>query len=131
MKKYQYIEKLNELYSDDADIYQSKLEFVGECIFNFTTDESDVSENFASLMLEVIRSILDRTTFKYQSQSEDHKMNYLLMVNMPFLADKLSWGTSIRGAWFDTGYSYDVFHGNIIVDDIELFMESIFDWLKV
>ena len=30
------------------------------------------------------------------------------MVNMPFFSDKLSWGTSIRGAWWKL-YGDDVF----------------------
>ena len=39
-----------------------------------------------------------RTTFEY---IESNHFNYLLMVNMPFFKDKLEWGGSIRGAWWD------------------------------
>ncbi|MFH1625922.1 MAG: hypothetical protein ABID54_12320, partial [Pseudomonadota bacterium] len=42
----------------------------------------------------------ERQTFDY-IESEEGNLWYLIMVNMPFFAEKLNWGTSIRGAWWD------------------------------
>ena len=51
-------------------------------------------------MLEVIDVIINQTQFEY-IKDEAKYLNYLTMVNMPFLSNKIEWGTSIRGAWFD------------------------------
>ena len=41
-------------------------------------------------------------TFEYQEEEESENYNwFLIMCNMLFFADKLNWGTSIRGAWWD------------------------------
>lgn len=97
-------ELMQDYYQSICSMHEnpySKLTFVGECVFNFTTYDDAVSEAFAGLMLEVIGSIMNRTTFDYQRKSPQHYINYLIMVNMPFLKDKLEWGGSIRGAWLD------------------------------
>ena len=43
-------------------------------------------------------SDLDKKSFDYHQKSDEQYINYLTMVNTPFLIDKLEWGTSIRGA---------------------------------
>ena len=77
----------------------SRLEYLAEHIFDFTTYESEYSELFARKALEVCAAISDRKTFEYINEPEG-RLWYMLMVNMPFFADKLEWGTSIRGAWW-------------------------------
>lgn len=81
----------------DGDM--ERLEFLAENIFDFTTYENVVSSLMAKKCLEVCRAISDRKTFEY-IESEEGNLWYLLMVNMPFFAEKLEWGTSIRGAWW-------------------------------
>lgn len=78
----------------------SRLEYLGDYIFDFTTYESEYSELFAKKALEVCTKISESKTFEYIKEPEG-RLWYLLMVNMPFFADKLDWGTSIRGAWWD------------------------------
>lgn len=80
----------------------SRLEYLAENIFDFTSYDSSVAELFAQGMIEVIECIVSRKTFEYHGQSEGKYMTYLTMVNMPFLKDKLDWGTSIRGAWINS-----------------------------
>lgn len=80
---------------------QTKVEFLSFNVFGFITDDIDLDELFASKMLEVIKAILDQKTFEYQGISKENYHNFILMCNMPFLKDKLEWGTSIRGPWFD------------------------------
>jgi len=83
-----------------GDPEMSRLEFVSEYIFEFTTYAPKYSELFASKALEVCTAISAGATFDYISDEDNHRW-YLLMVNMPFFADRLNWGTSIRGAWWD------------------------------
>lgn len=79
----------------------SRLEFLAESLFNFTTYDSDKSELFGRKAVEVCEAINERKTFEYIESDEGHTW-FLIMCNMPFFAEKLSWGTSIRGAWWDS-----------------------------
>ena len=78
----------------------SKLEFIGENIFDFTTYENVVMSLFTKKALEVCEAITKKKTFDY-IDTEEGNLWYLIMVNMPFFDGKLEWGTSIRGAWWD------------------------------
>lgn len=59
-----------------------------------------MSELFAQKAVEVCEAISNSKTFDYISAADNYKW-YLLMCNMPFFNDKLNWGGSIRGAWWD------------------------------
>ena len=93
--EYSYaVEKGNGECSPD-----SRFDFLAESIFDFTTYDSGMSDLFGRKAVEVCTAINDRTTFDYQKDAEGYQW-YLIMCNMPFFADKLEWGTSIRGAWW-------------------------------
>lgn len=103
MAKQDYRRMLEEGHAE-TDAFQgndrtSRLEYLGEYIFDFTTYESEYGELFAKKALEVCAAISEGKTFEYIKEPEN-RLWYLLMVNMPFFADKLEWGTSIRGAWW-------------------------------
>jgi len=112
----------------------NKLEFIGSTIFDFTTYDNRVDEIFASKMITVLDVILNRATFEYQQENNDNYYNYLLMVNMPFLQDKLEWGPSIRGAWIDdcTDKTFEIDCGRLIVKSKELkeFVKQLIEWSK-
>lgn len=78
----------------------TRLEYLSDHIFDFTTYDRAMAELFATKALEVCAAINDETTYKYIEDPERYRW-YLLMVNMPFFAGRLEWGTSIRGAWWD------------------------------
>ena len=101
MTKHHYLRMLNEGFAEEGSFSgeTSRLEYLSEHIFDFTTYESKFSELFAKKALEVCAAISDGKTFEYIA-NPDGRLWYLLMVNMPFFADKLEWGTSIRGAWW-------------------------------
>lgn len=80
----------------------SRLMFLGDFIFNFTTYDDEASALFASKALEVCAAINDRKTFEYITDSENYRW-YLWLCNTPFFANRLDWGTSIRGAWWNFG----------------------------
>lgn len=77
----------------------SKLEFLSDNIFEFITLDSEIAEYFAFRAIQVCQAINDRTTFQFIEDSDNYRW-YLAMCNMPFFADKISWGCSIRGAFW-------------------------------
>ena len=79
----------------------SKLVFISEFIFNFTTYESDAGELFARKALEVCAAISHKKTFEYIKSSKENNYWYLMMCNTEFFISKIEWSTSIRGAWWD------------------------------
>lgn len=79
---------------------ESRLEFLAEEIFDFTTYENVNSVLFATKAVEVVDAINHGKTFDYIVDEENHTW-YLIMVNMQFFSNRLNWGGSIRGAWWD------------------------------
>ena len=80
---------------NDADKY----EYLSSEIFDFTTYDTEIDKMFVTKAVEVCRAITNRETFEYIKDDENYKW-FLIMCNMPFFADKIEWGTSIRGAWW-------------------------------
>ncbi len=78
----------------------SRLGYLAQHIFDFTTYESEIDELFARKAVEVCAAITDGKTFEYIANPTG-RIWYFLMVNMPFFMPRLTWGTSIRGAWWD------------------------------
>lgn len=48
--------------------------------------------------LSVCLAVSNKKTFEY---IEIDELWYLIIVNMPFFQNKLEWGSSIRGAWWN------------------------------
>lgn len=84
----------------------TRLEYLGDYIFDFTTYDGEMTELFAKKAVDVCAVISNRTTFQYIEDPENYRW-YLIMVNMPFFEGKLSWGGSIRGAWWDGGVFFE------------------------
>ncbi len=84
---------------DDGEM--SRLAYLCDYIFNLTTYDAGLSELLARRALEVCVAITNRTTFDY-IKDPDLYIWYVMMCNMPFFEKRLNWGTSIRGAWWDT-----------------------------
>jgi len=89
---------LEQERTDDKTM--SPLEYLSNYVFDFTTYDSEKDELFALKALEVCFAITINQTFQYQ-EDEGNYTWYLLMCNMPFFENKLEWGGSIRGAWWD------------------------------
>ena len=73
-------------------------EYLSAYIFGFTTYAQDMDKVFVVNAMEVCAAITDRKTFDYIKENHE---KYLVMCNMPFFADKIEWGTSVRGAWWN------------------------------
>lgn len=132
-----YSQILDEAYAESKGYECSpstKMEFVGDTIFDFVTYSGEMDKLFASRMIEVIECILSGNQFEYQAISDENYVNYITMVNMPFLIDKLDWGTSIRGAWFDEycvdKSPYEIGTIGIIVpkNEIKIFLTDLIKW---
>ena len=91
MRTKTYTEQLEALYrgTKEGEESLSKLEFLSCYIFDFTTYDSGMDKIFVQKMLDVIECILNKTNFQYIEASNENYLNYLTMINMPFLKDKL------------------------------------------
>jgi hypothetical protein len=89
------------------DSKMARLDFLGDEVFNFTTYDGNISALFAEKALEVCKAITEGKTFDYQKDEDNYKW-YLLMCNMPFFNNKLEWGASIRGAWWEHGAEFEI-----------------------
>lgn len=110
----------------------SKLSYIGSIIFDFTTYDQDMDELFAKNMLDVIECILEGTTCDYIERSNANYINYLTMVNMPFLKPMITWGTSIRTAWFEkheVGW-FDIGYDTVDRAEIKECMKALIEWSK-
>ena len=101
-----YLKLLEESYEavkgHDRDI-STRHQYLSEYIFNFITYDGDMGELFGGKAVEVCEAINTMKTFEYIKENTENYRWYLIMCNMPFFCDKLQWGGSIRGAWWDTG----------------------------
>jgi len=82
------------------DIPRTRLEYLADEIFNFTTYDTGRSELFATKAVEVCKAITRKTTYEFIKDESDYQW-YLIMCNMPFFVERITWGTSIRGAWWE------------------------------
>jgi len=137
----QWQEYTNEQFPDNEslDTYFSQQEkkcvFLSSAIIGITTYDDELSKEFGKMILDTLIQIKNRTTFEYIKDKENYR-KFILSCN--FIQDWLEWGTSIRGAWFNTGDGKivpDEYLGNIgykeefimITDD---FMEWFIKWLQ-
>ncbi len=78
---------------------ETRIAFLSDSIFEFTTYDGEKSEFFGRKAVEVCAAINDGKTFEFIEDADNYTW-FLAMCNMPFFVDKLEWGTSIRGAWW-------------------------------
>jgi hypothetical protein len=97
-----YRRMLEDGYKETSNFsgMMSRLEFLSDYIFDFTTYDGEMSELFAKKALEVCAAISNGTTFDYIKDADNYRW-FLWLCNTPFLVSRLEWGTSIRGAWWD------------------------------
>jgi len=78
-----------------------KTEFVAQHILDIYT-YSNMTDNFLCVKtLEVMEAIQENKTFEYISD-ENNNLWYMAVLHMDFLSDKISWGSSIRGAFWES-----------------------------
>lgn len=102
-------EILDESYDEYRIIIHddcSKEEFLCS-LMNFTLyDSGEITNLFAKYTIEVAVAITNRTTFDYIKDQENYKW-YLIMMNISPFLENVDWGTSVRGAWWDSEITLD------------------------
>ena len=141
-----YLELLKHSYDvekkDDCGCApRNQMEYIGDYIFQFTTYDDDMTALFASKAVEVCAAITEGKTFDYIKDAENYRW-YLLMCNTQFFAGKLNWGTSIRGAWWDSEIKFQscgLWGGDeqladdmkFTSDEWKLFMRAVVDFANI
>lgn len=82
-----------------AHASESRLGYLADHVFGFTTDSTSANELFAAKAVEVCAALANRTMSNYVAAQEGH-LWFLVMFNMPFFYGRLDWGTSITGSWW-------------------------------
>lgn len=107
---------------------ETRLEFLSSEIFGFVTYDSGMDELFARKAIEVCQAISERKTYEYL-ESEEGNAWYLLMCNMPFFANRIEWGVSIRGAsWMSKLPNLGDF--DFTPEEWEAFIRAVVDFAK-
>ena len=96
---------VTEIYKDDYQNYcdldesTSKYRWLTTQVFNVATYDGSLDELFGKKIIEVCKVLLIRATYEY-IEDESNYIPYILVCNMLDRMKWISWGTSIRGAWF-------------------------------
>lgn len=89
---------------DEDSTADSRLEYLSNHIFNFTTYDAKMDALFATKAIQVCEAINNRTTLEFIKDKDNYTW-FLAMINMPFFLNKISWGTSVRGAFWQAPLS--------------------------
>ena len=79
---------------------QTKHTYILSQIMGVYTYDDSLDTFLANKATEVALAITERTTFTY-IKDETNYIWYITMLHWPFFAERIEWGTSIRGAWWD------------------------------
>lgn len=113
-----YSQLLERSFLQMAHTSESRLGYLAEHVFGFTTDSPSADELLAAKAVEVCAALGNRTMREYVSAKDGH-LWFLLMFNMPFFAGRLDWGTSMTGSW------WSVEHGEFLeLDSCGLWTET-------
>jgi hypothetical protein len=101
----EWVKNQNESYPNGKNMnnyfneYQKKCMFLSDAIIGITTYSDSLSAEFGDMILNTLIQINNKTTFEYIENKDNHR-NFILSCN--FIIGWIDWGTSIRGAWFNT-----------------------------
>jgi hypothetical protein len=98
----------NETLDNYFNEQEKKYIFLSEGIIGITTYDNELGAEFGKMILDTLVQIKNGTTFEYIKENKDNYKNYILSCN--FIESWIEWGTSIRGAFFNTS-------GQIIPDE--------------
>lgn len=135
MRHGRFIELLDHDYileAGNCEDHYSKSEYLSQIIFQFNTSDTAIDILFATKMVEVLTVIRSNSWMKYIKE-ENQYINYLTMVNMPFLENKLDYGTSIRSAWFNDYEEYSIYGDRfkIAKQELTVFIDDLLYWYSL
>ncbi|HCI0210638.1 TPA: hypothetical protein NN553_004502 [Pseudomonas aeruginosa] len=105
---------------------RSRLAYIASAIFGIDTYDSNMDAFMAWRAIEVCQAISSRTTFDYIKDLESYRW-YLIMCHFPFFADRIDWGSSIRGAWWSSYEGIRFESCDLWLGDTQLCDEMVFD----
>lgn len=118
LNKNQYKDILNfsyKRYSEEDLCAGDYNDFIDRAIFDLTTYDGSITEILVSKLIKICEAINNRTTFKF-IENEQNYIDFITLLHFDFFKNRLNWGTSIRGAWWDeTEYILDsnyLYHNN-------------------
>ena len=79
----------------------SKYQFLSHLVFNLCAYDDEIEEKWGKAIFEVMCAIRDGETFEYIYIDDTHYERYLLVCQLLKQNNWISWGSSIRGAWFE------------------------------
>ena len=77
-----------------------KSSFIASGIFDLSTYDDELDEKFTKQLLEVCNAITQRKTWDLVRNPRKYP-KFILYLHLPFFKNKITWGTSIRGAFWD------------------------------
>ena len=92
-------------------------------LFGFCTYDEKLDEILVKRCLDVCDAVTNGATFEYIAKSDDDRLWYTVVLNFPFFAERVEWGTSIRGAWWKS-------HQPVFSDGrFQIYFDSVDDWV--
>lgn len=111
--KEQWLEWLQKIHAVMEEITndpeRSRYETVAG-MFGITTYDSGMDEALVRIMMPTLLAIGNKTSYSLVPDPQKY-LHFCITVNMPLLKMRLSWGTSIRGAWYNFKNAFNPHHG--------------------
>ena len=102
---YNEVVKREEDYNCRTEVL-TKQAYLSDYIFDITTYSDELSDFYGEKCIEICKAMRESETFEYINDEENYKW-FIILLNIPFFADRINWGTSIRGAWFEGEGEYE------------------------
>lgn len=99
---------------NDEQTQTSRLEYLASAVFGINTYDGEMDGLLSAKAVEVCHAVSGKTTFEYIKDPDKYQW-YLIMCHLPFFADRIEWGSSIRGAWW-TAYEGIAFESCLLFD---------------
>lgn len=79
--------------------FDTKYEWAASEVFDIHTYDGSLDELIVKKIIEVCKVIFDKRTYEY-IEDKNNYISYILVCNLLDKFNWITWGTSIRGAWF-------------------------------
>lgn len=106
-----------EYFKSNVDHVTNKYRWAARKVFGLITYDDELDEKIVKKILTVCKIILNHATYEYIHTDETNYKIYILVCQLLNHKNWINWGSSIRGAWFDTGYNEDPILDNEYFDD--------------
>ena len=93
-------EENKEDQTQQKNFNYSKYQFLSNLVFYLGVYDDEIEEKWGKAIFEVMCAIRDRGTFEYIGIDDTHYERYLLVCQLLYQKGWISWGSSIRCAWY-------------------------------